>query len=164
MDDAESLLRTVSTVKPDLFVLDMPDGFTSVEPKLRVIEEEWLCPILVLSNGTCPEMERFLQRSPIACGLPKPVVEEAVLPVVTQCLKAFRILVEHHREIHRLRRSMDERRMLEKAKWVLGRLQQMNEAEAYELIRRKSRESRQPMGKIAEAIILAAELGVNADI
>ncbi len=163
VSDQDSLLRTVRTIQPDLLVIDVQEDPSGLVASLQTIEAEWLCALLLLTHGTHEGIERFLERSAVSTWLPKPIAEEAVLPVVTQGIKTFRLLAEHQREIHRLRRSMDERRSLEKAKWLLGRMQNLSEAEAYEVIRRKSRESRQPMGKIAEAIILAADMGIHGE-
>ncbi len=158
-----SLLQSIRSLEPDLIVLDLQDGFHEIESILLSIEEAWLAALVLMTGTRSREIDRFLEKSVITSWLQKPLQEDSILPIVSQCLKTFRLLAAHQREIIRLRRSMDERRMLEKAKWILGHIQELSEEEAYEVIRKKSRATRQSMGKIAEAIVLAAEFSIRGN-
>lgn len=57
------------------------------------------------------------------------------------------------------RRQLETRKVVERAKGILQRRQNLSEEEAYLRMRNESRRLRRPMKDLAEAIILAEELG-----
>ena len=58
-----------------------------------------------------------------------------------------------------MKRQLETRKAVERAKGILQRRQNLTEEEAYLRLRNESRRLRRPMKDLAEAIILAEELG-----
>ena len=63
------------------------------------------------------------------------------------------------RRNRRVKRQLETRKVVERAKGILQRRQSLTEEEAYLRMRNESRRLRRPMKDLAEAIILAEELG-----
>ncbi len=62
-------------------------------------------------------------------------------------------------ETEDMKRQLETRKAVERAKGILQRRQNLTEEEAYLRMRNESRRLRRPMKDLAEAIILAEELG-----
>jgi uroporphyrinogen-III synthase len=62
-------------------------------------------------------------------------------------------------EAAEVKRQLETRKVVERAKGILQRRQSLTEEEAYLRMRNESRRLRKPMKELAEAIILAEELG-----
>src|SRR5579862_1527724 len=62
-------------------------------------------------------------------------------------------------ETEEMKRQLETRKAVERAKGILQRRQNLTEEEAYLRLRNESRRMRRPMKELAEAIILAEELG-----
>jgi len=62
-------------------------------------------------------------------------------------------------ETAEVKRQLETRKVVERAKGILQRRQSLTEEEAYLRMRNESRRLRRPMKELAEAIILAEELG-----
>ena len=62
-------------------------------------------------------------------------------------------------ETEEMKRQLETRKAVERAKGILQRQQNLTEEEAYLRMRNESRRLRRPMKELAEAIILAEELG-----
>jgi uroporphyrinogen-III synthase len=62
-------------------------------------------------------------------------------------------------ETAEMKRQLETRKAVERAKGILQRRQNLTEEEAYLRMRNESRRLRRPMKELAEAIILAEELG-----
>ena len=62
------------------------------------------------------------------------------------------------RELETLQRTLESRKLIERAKGLLMELDSIPEEEAFVRIRQKSMDTQRPMADIARAIILAAEL------
>ena len=71
------------------------------------------------------------------------------------------VAIEHTRVFEQsvaLQKSLEERKLIEKAKGVLMQTARLSEAEAFRMLQKQSMEKRKSMREIAEAILLAREL------
>jgi response regulator NasT len=62
------------------------------------------------------------------------------------------------REAEALRRLLESRKVIERAKGLLMETEGISEKEAFARLRQKSMDTQRPMAEIARAVILAAEL------
>jgi two-component system, response regulator PdtaR len=70
----------------------------------------------------------------------------------------FQELLALRREAAGLRRTLESRKIIERAKGLLMETEKISEQEAFSRIRRKSMDTQRSMAEIARAIILAAEV------
>jgi len=76
-----------------------------------------------------------------------------VIPMVD--LKEMRSLKE---ENEKLKKALEERKLIDRAKGILMKKEDIHEEEAYRRIQKLSMDKRKKMAEIAEAIILADEV------
>jgi len=62
-------------------------------------------------------------------------------------------------EAHAMRRQLELRKLVERAKGILQQLYNLTEQEAYQRLRNESRRLRRPIGVLAEAVLLTDALG-----
>ena len=74
---------------------------------------------------------------------------------MTSDFKEMRTLKD---ENERLRKALEERKLVDKAKGILMKNEDIHEDEAYRRIQKHSMDKRKKMVEIAEAIILAEEV------
>jgi response regulator NasT len=70
----------------------------------------------------------------------------------------FQEVLALQREIEVLRRALEERKAIERAKGLLMERDRVSEQVAFARLRRKSMDTQRPMVEIAQAVILAAEV------
>ena len=90
--------------------------------------------------------------------LVKPLREEEILPAVELAISRFEEFMSLRKENENLKRTLEARKTIERAKGILMKQQDLSEAEAFSLIQKKSMDMRKPMAEIAHAIILAEEM------
>jgi AmiR/NasT family two-component response regulator len=88
----------------------------------------------------------------------KPLREEELLPVTELAISRFEEFISLRRENEDLKKTLEARKAIERAKGVLMKQQGLSEAEAFSLIQKKSMDLRKPMAEIAQAIILTEEI------
>ncbi|MDP4092101.1 MAG: ANTAR domain-containing protein, partial [Bacillota bacterium] len=93
-------------------------------------------------------------KSRIVTFTAKPVMEEAFLQIVDVSMLNYHRIIEYEQKIRQLNESLESRKVVEKAKWILVKCDGLSENEAFEIIRKKSRDNRMPMREIAEAILM----------
>ena len=90
-------------------------------------------------------------------------------PAVMSDIETFLIAIENARlmsETLEMKRTLEARKLIERAKGILQQKYGLTEEEAYLRLRNESRRLRRPMRDLAEAVILADDLerkkGVDA--
>ncbi len=149
-----NILRHVRSQNPDLLVLDIGSNFRDLRQTLEVIDEELLSACILLLESRNEEVFSFLSGTRVMTYMTKPAFDEVILQISDIVLMNYRRVCEYENKVKKLNDTLESRKLIEKAKWILVEQQGMSEGEAYEAIKKKSRDNRIPMKDIADAIIL----------
>jgi two-component system, response regulator PdtaR len=144
----ETLTERIQNTVPDIVVMD---GDRQNLASAAEIFATSLCPIVVLSNGDGH-----------GAGAPaylfKPLRGNELLPAIELAATGLAELSTLKKENEELKKTLEARKMIERAKGVLMKSRSLSEAEAFSLIQRKSMDMRRPMVDIAQAIVLSEEI------
>lgn len=156
--NAQGALGCVRSLRPDLvFVavgLPDTDGITAA----RQMMEELPTPIVILTSHRDPETIRRATEAGVMAYLLKPVRKEALGPAIELAIGRFREFVMLRQENADLKKALEERKVVEKAKGILMETEGFSEREAFARIRKMSMDTRKSMEEIARAILLVAEV------
>lgn len=157
-EDSSSALRGVRTIIPDLVILDMDLPGMGGLGTARILEEDRITPILLLTPHWQRELiEKAKDFWSLSFGV-KPVTEAHLLPAVETAINSFQKMRELEKEVLRLKETLATRKVVEKAKGILMQTLGISEAQAFKRIQQQAMNKSMPMKKIAEAIILSQEL------
>lgn len=149
-----SILRHIRNQKPELLFVDVGSNFTELLPAIEVIDEELLaCCILVLESRN-DRIFDFLAKTRVITYMSKPVFEEVISQIADISLANYKRIIDYENKVKKLNDTLESRKLVEKAKWLLVEQRNISEAEAYGIIKKKSRDNRMTMKEIADAIIL----------
>lgn len=149
-DEAVELARTAA---PDLALLDirMPrlDGFDAA----KALFGELGVPVVILSAySDDADIGRAAE-----CGvfgyLVKPAGKGQLRAAIDVAWRRFVEHAENLRDSADLRRRLDERKIIEAAKWILVSARGISEPEAMRIMQKQARDSRRKLVTIAEEII-----------
>lgn len=149
-----NILRMVRTHLPEYIVIDVGKNFPKLRPILEIIDEEMLGACTLVLDIKNDEVAEFLHNSKVMTYVTKPVFEEIINQIAELSILNFKRVWEYEQKVKKLNDSLENRKIIEKAKWILVEEKGLSEAEAYELIKKTSRDNRIPMRYIADAIIL----------
>lgn len=119
-----------------------------------MLDEEMVAACILVLDAPNEDVFDFLRGSRAVSYIMKPVVESAVVQVADISLINYRRVLEYEEKIKKLSTTLEDRKIVEKAKWILVEKDGFTETEAYEAIKKRSRDNRMPMREIAQAIIL----------
>lgn len=157
-DDARTGLSMVHNLRPDLvFVaIGLPelDGVSAA----RQIMETVPTPIVILSRHRDEEAIRRAREAGVMTYLIKPLRHEELQPAIELAIGRFREFMTLRKENADLRRALEERKVIERAKGILMERERLTEQEAFARIRRASMRSRKPIVDIARALLTAEEV------
>jgi len=152
------LLRKTRMILPNLVVLDTNLTGGNALEAARIVEEDDLSSVLLLvSSLDHPEIRDFHY-----CL--KPFSEGSLIAMIDAALLYRKRVRALRKELNKVREALDSRKVVEKAKGILMRLLDTDEEQAYRLLQKQSMNRGIPMKDIANAIILAHEVGRDKDI
>ena len=141
--------------KPDLVIMDikMPemDGIAAA----RVIADESLAPVLLLTAFSQSEIVERAKDSGVLAYLVKPIQESSLFPAMEIAMSRWQEMKELEGELDKVKDSLELRKTLDRAKGILMTAHNISEAEAYRRIQRYSMMKRMSIKAVAEAILKA---------
>ncbi len=155
VEDGITALKMIRDRQPDLVLADCAlPGLNGLE-LARIVHEDRLAPVVVMSNLFGREMLTSLREVRAAGFLEKPVDVTSLLTVVEVALAHYEEVLELEKKIMKLKDDLETRKVVERAKGLLMSAHGLTEAEAYRRIQKMSMNRRLSMRAVAEAIILA---------
>lgn len=152
----EELTQLCLTLKPDLIVTDisMPgmdgiDAATSVNRQLAV-------PVVLVSAYHDPELIERAENERIAAYLVKPIKQADLAPAIGLAVRRFAEFEALRKEAGDLRQSLDDRKVIERAKGVLMQKAALAETDAFRRMQKLARDQNRKLVDVAQ-MILAAE-------
>lgn len=156
--DGFEAIRVCQKERPDLVIMDikMPilDGLTASK---KIVAEGTASGIILLTAYSDKQYVLKAKDFGALGYLVKPLHEQSLLPMVELSLAKGKELKEMSKELEKLSRKLEERKVIEKAKGKLMLIENITEAEAYKKIRDISMEKRVPMIEVAELMVMLDE-------
>jgi two-component system, response regulator PdtaR len=142
--DALALVRRTA---PDVavFAVGLPDG-DGVDAARTVIDAGF--PVVIFTSHTREDLVDRARAAGVMSYLLKPLRSAELAPVLDLAVARFR-------ETRDLRRSLEDRKVIERAKGRLMARYQMSEDQAFQRLRRAAMDSRRPMVEIARALLVS---------
>ncbi|HWR40023.1 MAG TPA: response regulator, partial [Patescibacteria group bacterium] len=139
--------------RPDLVIMDikMPemDGITAA----TIISDEKLAPVLLLTAFSQKEIVDKAKDSGVLGYLVKPVKEANLFPAMEIAISRFQEFMELERELEDVKKSLETRKILDRAKGILMEAHGLSETEAYRRIQQYSMSKRKSIREVAESIV-----------
>ena len=154
----EDVVRLVELHRPDVAVLavGLTDG-DGVEAARQVMAA-YPCALVMLTSRTDPEVAGRAVEAGVLGFLAKPLRHEELGPALDLAVSRFRDLQAVRRENQELKRKLESRKLVDRAKALLIQRAGMSEAEAYRRLQKTAMDTRRTMGDVAQAILLTEEL------
>lgn len=157
--DGRSAVNQSRELRPDVVVMDikMPD-MDGIEAA-KILTEERIAPAVLLSAYSQRDLVERARDAGVVAYLVKPYREEELAPAIEVALARFREFQTMQKQVDDLQQALETRKLVDRAKGILMDKQGLSEAEAFRKIQKMSMDNRKPMKDVAEAIILAHQVG-----
>jgi len=153
VEDGRSALKVIFQTEPDVVVMDarLP-GAEGLEIA-RIIEEHRAAPVILLTTAHEQELVEEAATTWIFGYLIKPVEEKQLFMAIEIAIASYKKIIKLEEENKRLRQTLEDRKLVERAKGLLMEVKSMSERDAYKYLQRKSMDNCVPIAKIARQII-----------
>ena len=153
--DGFDAIEICTQQKPDLVIMDIKMPLLNGLKASRVLINDNLAKcILLLTAYSDKDMLTEAKDIGIMSYIVKPVDERSLLPAIEIAIAKQDQINGMKEEIDQMKRQLEDRKKIEKAKGILMVQNEITEEEAYNMLRKLSMDKRCSMGKIADTINL----------
>jgi AmiR/NasT family two-component response regulator len=155
----EDAVRLVDKHRPDVLLLavGLPDG-DGVEAARQVMAGQ-PCPIVLLTSHSDPDVAARAVHAGVLGFLVKPLRPAELAPALDVAVSRFRELEAARIENEALRRKLESRKLVDRAKGLLMTRLGLSEPEAFRRIQKTAMDTRKTMADVAQALLLAEGMG-----
>ena len=155
----EDAVRLVDKHRPDVLLLavGLPDG-DGIEAARQVMAAV-PCPIVLLTSHADPDVAARAVHAGVLGFLVKPLRPAELAPALDVAVSRFRDLEAARLENEALRRKLESRKLVDRAKGLLMTQLGMSEPEAFRRIQKTAMDSRTTMAEVAQALLLTDGMG-----
>jgi response regulator NasT len=157
-ENGRQLLEQCAHAPPDLVVSDvrMPDldGVAAAE---ALAAARGPIPVVLVTGYRAPDAERWAQMGHVFAYLVKPITEEHLGPAIELAIRRFEQFQTLDREVAELRRSLEDRKLIERAKGIVTRRVGLSESEAHRRLQRLARQNNRKLAELARDVLGAEE-------
>ena len=151
--NGEEAIQVCSEQPPDIVIMDIQMPVMDGMQAAQIIFAEYDVPVIML---TAYSDDSYLRNS-VAAGvfgfLLKPASVEQLSAGITVAWQRYLDYVEQRSQIVNLQQRLDDRRLIEKAKWIIVKRKEISEPDAMKMLQKQSRSSRKSIAKVARAVI-----------
>lgn len=156
--DGEAAVQLARMALPDLALLDirMPKG-DGISVAKRILTELGI-PSVILSAYSDPPQVEEASHAGVFGYIVKPAEPDQLRVSINVALARFHEHLEIETESSELRRRLEQRRVIEQAKWILVSKKGMTEPDAMRAMQKAARDSRRPLLDVATSVIEVGSL------
>jgi response regulator NasT len=154
--EVHNLLRRIVEIDPDVIFIDLENPNRDVLEQMFQVSRSVPRPIaMFVDQSDAPTIEKA-----IAAGVAAYIVDglrkERVKPILDTTISRFNVFKKLREELDDARQALDERKLIDRAKGILMKDAQMNEADAYAWLRKNAMNDNRRMVDVAQRVIARA--------
>ena len=154
----DDLIECAAKLHPDLIVLDVSAPSAGLLDQLHHLNAEHPLPIVMFTD----DADSNAIRKAVAVGVSAYIVDglyvNRLQPVLNVALARFQEMQALRSELEDTRRTLNERKRIDRAKGILMQRRGISEDDAYHSLRKLAMERNQRIAEVADNVISAAEL------
>ncbi len=153
--DGIEAVELCGRLQPDLVVMDINMPRLNGIEAAKSIKEKWQIPVVIVSGYSDEKLIKDATEAGVISYLIKPVTKQNLAPAIEVAVKNYGDFSAAREETNRLRKMLEERKLLERAKGILMAKVNITEAQAMKRLQKLSNDRNLRLAEIAKEIINA---------
>jgi response regulator NasT len=152
----EDLVRSVRDLKPDVIIIDMESPRRDTLESMHVLARER--PIIMFVDSSDAQATQAAIRAGVTAYIIDGLNPKRVKPILDVAIARFQ---EHHalrQELEKTKASLEERKVIERAKGLVMKERGLDEEAAYHLLRKQAMEQNKRLVEVAQMLLTYADL------
>lgn len=154
----DNLSTGISNQQPDMVILDVHSPGSRYLDELYQIQKEHPIPIVIFSQDDTPGTIELAVKSGVSAYVVDSLQCPRLLPILQTAMARFNKIRALEQELAKTQQQLEQRKIIDRAKGILMQQRQINEQQAYQLIRKTAMDKNKTLGDIARGINDTADL------
>lgn len=151
--DGEEAIEMCRVMRPDMALLDIRMPKCSGLEAAEEIYQRMGIPVVIFSAYSDAEYIESCNRVGVFGYLLKPVTQDQLRVGVAVAWGRYCDHLSQNSEIGALKDRLENRKIIEQAKWIIVKRKEVSEPEAMKLLQRQARNNRRPLPEVARSVI-----------
>lgn len=152
------LREQVAKLQPDVIIVDVDSPDRDILEDMHAINREHPRPIVVFANDADKDTIQVAVRAGVSAYVVDGLQEGRVVPVLEVAIAHFKEFQSMRRELEQAKASLEERKLVERAKGLLMKQCHLAEEAAYAAMRKMAMDRNLRMADLARSLIAASDL------
>ena len=152
------LARQVAEHRPDVVLIETGSPSRDVLEQLAAISATAPRPVVMFTDDAHDDAIRAALRAGVSAYVVDGLAPSRLAPIMKVAMERFEVDQTLRAELVDTRRTLEERKLVERAKGILMKQRGMGEEEAYSAMRRLAMERGVRMGEVARQVIDVSSL------
>jgi response regulator NasT len=154
----DDLRARIAELAPDVIIVDMQSPDRDVLEDMQRIHREAPRPILMFVDESDGPSIRAAVRAGVSAYVVDGLRSRSVRPIVEVAIARFQEFQALRHELEEARESLEERKLVDRAKGILMQRRGIGEEEAYRVLRKAAMDRQVKLGELARQLIATADL------
>jgi len=149
----DNLLKHIECEQPDMIIVDLEmPGRDSLE-SMRIVNRYNPKPIVMFTNNADHEMISEAINAGVSAYVVDGFNEDRIKPIMDVAIARFKEMQALRNELEKTKNTLEDRKLIEKAKLIVMDQRKCNEDEAYKVLRSLAMDKNKRIAEVAEQLI-----------
>ena len=154
----QDLLRLIAAIEPDIIIIDMDSPDRDTLENLGFVARHQPRPIVLFTDDDDPVKIQTAVRAGVSAYIVDGVERKRIKPIMDVAIARFREFQALREDLAKAQTTLDDRKLLDRAKGILMQQKKLTEEEAYQLLRRAAMDSNEKIVDIARKVVDVSKL------
>jgi response regulator NasT len=153
-----NLLATIYKIDPDVILIDLENPRRDVLEQMFQVSRAVRRPIAMFVDQSDTASIQASVDAGVSAYIVDGLKKERIKSIIDLCISRFNAFAKLQDELDRTKSALEERKVIDRAKGILMKVKNLNEEEAYVLMRSTAMREKKKIAEIAQSIITASDL------
>jgi two-component system, response regulator / RNA-binding antiterminator len=155
--DRVDLLRRIVDLDPDVIFIDLENPNRDVLEQMFQVSRVVRRPIAMFVDRSDAERTEAAMNAGVSAYIVDDLRRERVGPILDMTISRFKVFNQLQEELENTKRELADRKIIERAKGILMRRRNLNEDQAYAMLRKTAMDAKTRISEIARTVVRTAE-------
>jgi response regulator NasT len=158
IDETANLLARIYALDPDIILIDLENPSRDVLEQMFQVSRVVKRPIAMFVDDSDSASIQASVDAGVSAYIVDGLKKERMKHILDLCISRFNAFARIQTELDKTKTALEERKVIDRAKGVLMAAKNLNEEQAYALMRKTAMNENKKIAEIAQSIVMASDL------
>ena len=158
LDETSHLLTRIYSIDPDVILIDLENPSRDVLEQMFQMSRVVKRPIAMFVDQSDAASIEAAVDAGVSAYIVGGLRKERIQNILDLCISRFNAFARLQDELDRARTALEDRKVIDRAKGILMKAKNLNEEDAYALLRRTAMNEKKKIAEVAQSVVTAAEM------